>query len=491
MRTGGGPAPLWLDGPLVRERNEAYEITPLLRLRVDDRAFADGSRRTRLTFENHETYAPGGRAHAYAVTVRDADGSVWSSGPVAHYRHAGWSVVLPGGAAPYTVQHDAAALIASGAFPPLDLALPVAAETLDAVPPRAPRPGERTLLTAYMPTSGGRAEIGLVTGWTARWLKTQDPRARAAMVRAAEEGLTLPWHFEDGGSVLTGGDRPRFWADPRGAGSAFDAFPKEAWSKAPGGWTVDLAHKPSLAFPAYMATGERVFARALAHEAAYAATGVWPDLRGRTGDLVVHQPEVRAAAWSLRALGEAAWGLPDGDPHKARAAASLARNLAALEKRLAEPGEPVDHWAGALLGRGDTVAPWQQDFVLLVLAQEARRGTDGAAGAVRAMVPWLQTRMRGGLAYASAPRIAVRAEGAALSAARSLAVTDAPDPNAEGADGYLGVLIAALSAAAEVTDDPGLAEAARAARARAPRLTEPDNRVGLVHAPQMDWREAD
>ena len=483
-RLGEGWAPLWLAGPLVRERSEVHQVTPLLRLRAETRTDGAGGARVRLTIENHETYAPGARDHAYEVTVRNEEGeAVWASGPVRHYRHAGWTAVLPGGEPSYAVQHDPRALIASGAFPPLDLSVPVAADAIVPTPARSPRPGERALLTAYMPTSGGREEIGIVTGWTARWLKTQDPRARAAMLRAAAEGLTLPWHFEDGGRLLTGAARPRFWADPRGAGETFDAFPEEAWSDAPGGWTVDLPHKPSLAFPAYMATGEAVFARALAHEAAFAVTGVWPDLRGPSGQIVTRQLETRGAAWSLRTIADAAWGLPDEDPAKSVFAETLSRNIRALEAQVTAGGD----LRGALLQDGDEVAPWQQDFLVMVLAQEARRGTPNAAAALRAMTPWLRTRMAGGVAYASAARIVVREGGALTSAARSLALTDAPEVNRDGADGYLGVLIAALSAAYDATGDEALLSAAREAGRQGARLRDPANRVGLVHEPQMGW----
>ena len=479
----------WLDGPLATERTEAYALTPLLRLRADVRTYASGDRRVRLTFENHETYLPGPRDLAYAVTVARGDAVVWRSPQIRHYRHAGWTVALPEGRASHVVRHDPSALIASGAFLPFDLSVPVRAGAIGDASPSPVLPGDHASLVPYMPTTGGRPEIGPVTGWTAAWLKTQHPAARAAMIRAAEVGITAPWHFEEAGRVVTPATRPGFWADARGADGGPDGFPAEAWSEAPGGWTVDTAHKPDLAFPAYLATAEPAFARALAHEAAYAATGIWPALRGPKGDILLDLYQTRETAWSLRTIGNAAWALPDDDPLKAVFEKILIRNLTALPDYTYDAGPAK----GVLPRYGDdsTVAPWQQDFLAMTLAQEALRGTPGAHAALRDMAPYLSGRVLeagGGVRFAAASDHVVAANRRpALSWAEIVSASPPGEPYLGAADGYHSVLLAALSAAHAATGEPSLALAARelAGARGAEGLRDPANRNGLAASPQM------
>ena len=479
----------WLSGPLLTERTESYRLTPLLRLRADVRAYAAGPERVRLTLENHEAYLPGPRDLAYAVTAMRGDEAVWRSPQVRHHRHAGWTVVLPGARASHVVQHDPEALIASGAFLPFDLSVPVRAEAVPEVFGGPVLPGQHAFLTPYMPQTGGRAEIGPVTAWTAAWLKSQHPGALAAVIRAAEVGITVPWHFEEDGAVVTPARRAGFWADARGADGGPDGFPPEAWSEAPGGWTPDLAHKPDLAFPAYLATAEPAFARALAHEAAYAVTGAWPQLRGPGGDILLDLYQTRETAWSLRTIGNAAWALPDDDPLKAELARALARNLAALPEHTYAVGPA----AGVLPRYADetTVAPWQQDFLVMTLAQEALRGSQDAASAVRRVTPYLSGRVLdagAGVGFAAASdHVVARGRVPARSWAEIVGASPPGEPYLGSADGYHAVLLAALSAAHAATGEARLALAAQrlVREPGAEGLAAPDARYGLATSPQM------
>ena len=486
-------AGVWLEGPLATERTERYALTPLLFLRADRRVHADGTVRTRLTVENHETYKPGPRQHRYVLSVARGGETLYASPSVDHYRHASFSVVV-GGGADYAVQHDPRAWIETGAFAPLDLSVPVARAAVAGAPDGPVLPGDHGPLIPYMPTTGGRSEVGPMTAWAARWLKSQDPDARAEMLHVAEIGLTVPWHFSEGGQPLTPARRPRFWADPRGSGAGFDAFPEGVWTKAPGGWTVDLAHKPGLAYPAYLATGEAVFARALAHEAAYAITGIWPDLRGAAGTEVFRELQVRSRAWSLRTVANAAWGLPDGDPLKAEFAAILRANLAAM-RDLYVTGGAMDA-AGQLEGYLDTdddaYPAWMQDFMVIVLAQEARRGSGDAGALLSWMRPWMTGRVLAtnqGSAFASADRIVTGRGGVPFTrwGEAVTATTLQPGQDRDGAHSYFSVLLGALAADAAAGGETAEAYGALTSEG-GPALTDPQNRLGAAWQPQFAVR---
>lgn len=56
-------------------------------------------------------------------------------------------------------------------------------------------PFARRGLTQYMPTSGGRPEIGPATLWQAAWLVSGDPRAAAHALGQAEAAGAVPWHY--------------------------------------------------------------------------------------------------------------------------------------------------------------------------------------------------------------------------------------------------------------------------------------------------------
>jgi hypothetical protein len=491
---------VWLDGPFAREVTVCAMAGPLLGVTADMRRYGDGSERTRLTFENHKVYADARRDLGYRVTVSRGDETLLTETIGLHYRNAGWTVVLGARPAHHVVQ-DPELLMAAHAVPPLrrDLALPARATLVEPV-----RPGDHAPLVPYMPTGGGRPDIGVMTGWGAAWALTQAPAAQATMMRAAEIGITIPWHFEDDGTGLPvrTDERPGFWADARGSQesvSGADRFPVTLFDGRDGGWTVDIAHRPSLAYPAYLATGEAVFARELAHEAAFAISGIWPDLRGE-GTLVIDTLQLREMAWSLRSVGNAAWLLPDDHPLKGYFETALDANLRALAarhlSRTVRREAAVPGFFRQDSGRdAKAIAPWQNDFATIVLAQEALRGSPVAAELVRWTTNYVAGRV---LAAPSDPdffagfRHVVRDAGGTPLDGWAAIRTASADPDAEApnpgtGDGGIGLLRASLAAIIASTGDD------RAQRAleivdtvpQIDRLTDPDNPHGYAGHPQF------
>lgn len=494
----------WLTGSLAVERSGVQSFGPLLNVRADARAHADGSGRVRITFENHKTFSTLPRDLAYSVSITRDGIPVLDETIGNHYRNSSWTVVFDTKSAPaFDVIHDPASFIQDAALPPLDLGQVVNRDSLSKERGQV-RPGIHAPLTPYQPTTGGRHEIGPMTGWAASWAITQDPDAKAAMLRVAEIGLTIPWHFADDktGLPVRADMRKRFWADARGAQDNFapDQFPETLFSGNKGGWTIDIAHKPSLSFPAYLATGEAIYARALGFEASFAVTGVWPDLR-QDGTIVVRGLQLRSAAWGMRTIGNAAWILPDNDPLKSYFQSVLTANIRDLRSRYLVRGEmdgagETEGYLAFGTRRGEVaIPPWQNDFMAIVLAQETLRGTPGARDLVGWMTPFVAGRVLApgstvDLA-AGAHQIVMSPDGRRLSRWQDVfaATNNEPaEPVYTGsAEGGYGILRSALGAISRATNDPTAAAALAELRTAqdADKLTAPNNQLGLAWNPQF------
>lgn len=480
----------WLAGPIVREKLAAAPVGKLLTLRLSGRQYGNGQARLRLSFENHASFSKLPRDLAYRVRLVRGDDVLFEEAIPLHYRNAGWTAVVPLGFTPAAARvPDPVRLAASGAFPPLDRRQTLLREK-EKGPDGDVRPGDHEPVTQYMPMTGGRDDIGPVTHWAAAWALRGEPEDRAMMLRAADIGLTVPWHFGDDetGLPARADKRPDFWAEERGVFRGRNGLPAVLFEGETGGWETDLAHKPSLAYPAYLATGEAVYARALAHEAAYGVTGGWPALRGEDGLLVTSYPQLRAIAWSLRDIGDAAFLLPDDDPMKDYFIKVRDRNISELYRRYVVDGAFRE--AGALEGYFQSdpndptieIAPWQNDFIVMVLAREVVRGSPRAREVLNWAVNFTTGRvlniddpsLYAGLVMKVGTLDGDRARVWADAAAATRAAYDDPGYYPGDAGGGVAMLRAALSAVLYATDDP------RAAAA----LTKLRRDVG---AEKMDW----
>ncbi len=390
---------LWLDGPLVRAFRIAVEAAPHLQLRADIAVYRDGDIRTSLAFANDKTFAPGSRDLEYSVAV-GSEGAPAFAAAVAHHRSSVWRRIFwTGKSPPLDVAHDYAALVLSGAVPPLDASLgiktAVVAENLaalEAAPPLAPR-----LVAQYFPQGGGRADLGLTPQWTANYLVTQDPRAKRVMLANAEAAGAAPWHFRDDatGAPVRIDQRPKFWADERGLAASYapDNPHPDVFASGDGGWTVDHAHKPDLSYVPYLVTGDRHHADLLAMQAAYAVFGRWPDLR-EGGVKAIDVGQVRGTAWSLRDLSNAAYALPDDDPLKGYFQATLAGNLRQMADKYARnrerraAGQAEGYIDEEVYGAPERISPWQNDFVTFALAHVARQHSGAPREDARALLAW-------------------------------------------------------------------------------------------------------
>ncbi len=404
---------IWQAGPLARQVRVEAPVPAAaagrvasLRLVADLALRADGSLWADIWLRNDIAMRPDGGTATYTARLHHDGQEVLRFDDIRQFQYTGLGRTvhrLRGGAAPASplVHPDIAYLADSGAVARYDVANGVDESLLARLATQMAAPawdtpfGNRGVMQ-YMPTTGGRFDIGPATGWQAAWLISGDARAAAFATGQAEAAGAVPWHFWDpgGGASGTGGwldtrRWPGFWSDPR-AGSP----PRSLAQPIPTttGWSTDHAHQPTLAFVPFLLTGRRAFLDELQAAASFAVVGTYPDGRNpepRLGDvIVVNGGQVRSEAWTLRELDGAGWISPEDDantPFLRQAAASNWSWLhGQLQRWTALQGQAHGQVPGAN-GDPTTMAPWQQDYFASIAAAGTARGNADA----RAVLAWM------------------------------------------------------------------------------------------------------
>lgn len=433
-----GGARVWQRGPLAVQARVSAPVPPgavggpsSARLVADVAIRADGALWADVWLRNDIAMRAGGGPITCRLRLRLDGREALDSGPLRQVQYTGWGRLVGsqgGGPAPVPafVRHDAAYLADTGAVARYDLTTGVdeAALASMAAMIRAPEwqvPFSPRGITQHMGTTGNRGDIGPATLFQAAWLATGDLRAAVFAVGQAEADGAIPWHFWDptGGADRRGGwldtDRwPAFWVDPRAGGP-----PRGLAQPIPGdtGWQPDTAHQPELSFVPYLLTGRRALLDGLLSQGVWGIIAHWfavrtesagaPGVRDRN---VVHLNQVRAAAWSLRTLDNAAWIAPDDDANAPYLRAASAGNWAWLRAQApawtARQGE-AHGWIPGEYGVAGAMPPWQQDYFASTASAAARRGNADA----RAFMAWSGNFLAG--RFLSAAKGFPRNDGAA------------------------------------------------------------------------------
>ncbi|MBY0336537.1 MAG: hypothetical protein K2X11_07980, partial [Acetobacteraceae bacterium] len=400
----------WQGGPLARQWRVTAEVPPeivgvtSLRLVADVAFRSDGSLWVEVWLRNDAAQREGGGEARYALRLLLDGREALRADVPRHHLYQGWGrLVSTGGAAPH-LRFDAGYLGESAAVPRYDVTVGVEEEVLARMAAQqaeaawAEPLGPRGLQTR-MGTTGARFDIGPLTGWQAAWLTSGDRRAARHAMGQAEAAGSIPWHLWDAaqGEWLSLERYPGFWSDARGGrpprGLLHPLPEREA------GWQIDTPHQPAAAFLPYLLSGRRALLDEVIAQAAFNLASTWPAARtpsGREGLLVIRNRQVRGAAWSARALDDAAWAVPPADPN----AAYLRR---AAERQWSWARGQIPAWTGmqgeahgwlppSELGAGGVeLAPWQQDYFAAVVALAAQRGNADA----RAVLGWMENFLVG------------------------------------------------------------------------------------------------
>jgi len=177
-------------------------------------------------------------------------------------------------------------------------------------------PLEEGIITAYMPTTGGRGDIGPLPSWTVDYLLTMDKRAYDVTMGSGDLAGSFAAHFRNPRTdrPATSEEFPKLTTH-----SNFVGKPGNLELPDTGGFKSKLvpqrAHEPSLAFIPYVVTGDRYYLEELQFWSQWNAWGTDPSNRGFQKGLYSWD-EIRGQGWSLRTLAQAAYITPENDPLK-------------------------------------------------------------------------------------------------------------------------------------------------------------------------------
>lgn len=435
----------WLHGPLATQARIDVPVSGgtngALHLTADVTAYANGSFAADVQFNNDLTTIvpyPGTinpqaalPALQYTATVNFQTMAPVSK-TVNQVQYTGWHIVLNTGGAPMltaasstgsaiNVQHDLAYLEHSGAILPYDRTTGVAN-----VPTQYGTafysianimagtgfgtPLAKNGLTLFMGQTGGRPDIGYTTMWNTTWLMTQDARAAIVGLAQGDTGGAVPWNYKlANGHWLTPGDWPNILIGANGGplhytdGIANVAFTNTSNSTA---WFPETAHMPNLAYVPYIMTGQRWYLDRLNAQAAFSEislspfknspyqaagryagqllTATMPSLAGTADIVITPGNQMRASAWSMREIQEAAWIGKPGSFEQGFFEQAVLHNwnyfLAVKPALTAKQGEATG-WLPATYGQSSIPviqAPFEQDYFTGIAVLGAQMGYSGA-----------------------------------------------------------------------------------------------------------------
>jgi Flp pilus assembly pilin Flp len=353
---------------------------PQLTARLHTRFLNAGQRvRTDLVIENNWTYEPNPGNVTYSLTVTQGGQTILQQAPFTHNHHARWHKVLWSGAEPQVfVRHDMRYFLDSRATWNYDLSLAIPESVLAAEAVNLAKadttPMGAAFITPYFPTTGGRSDIGPLPRWTALFLVTQDPRARASMLANADAAAGIPIHYRDlPTDQPVSLDKHPDLAMSIGSSTTVDALPIVINGATI--WSPEAAHQASFSYIPYMVSGDTFYLDETQFWANWNMGRVNPSYRGRNNGLIFEN-EMRGQAWSLRSIGEATFALPDNHPMKGYFKTKLNTNLAWYVARYPRDSTNTVSPLG-MMEKNDAVgqtAPWQNDFMALVVGQLAEAG---------------------------------------------------------------------------------------------------------------------
>jgi hypothetical protein len=144
-------------------------------------------------------------------------------------------------------------------------------------------------------------------------------------------------------------------------------------------WSTDAAHQASFAYIPYLVSGDSFYLDEIQFWANWNMGRQNPGYRSRNLGLI-NSDEMRAQAWSLRSLGESARALPDSHVMKEYFKTKLSNNLAWYVTRY--PRNTTDTVSPlGMMEKNDAIgqtAPWQNDFMSLVVGQLSEAGDQQA-----------------------------------------------------------------------------------------------------------------
>ncbi len=376
-RLKNGNPKLWLKGSEVTEwivggaiKNSSGQIHPHLAVYFHVRAYT-GIKRVRVdvVVENGWTFEENQKDFTYDLDVRVGADIVYSKQGLRHYSHARWHKQFWWGGKPEVyVKHDTIYLQESKAVPNYSDLIPT--ETyLDSLRDHT-EPMDNGDHTDYMGATGAQDAIGPLPRWDATYIVSGDRRAYNSMIANSDGAGAYPSHYRDKrtGLPVSIHDHPNEYT--------VLTLPKVS-SENP--YSADKAHQPSMAFVAYLVTGDYYYLEELQFWATWNFISTNASYRlGEKGVFNQQGMQVRGIAWSLRTLGQAAYITPDDDPLKSLFIENLQHNIdynnaLYVDNPAANRLGMVQNYDGLRLA-----APWMDDFFTFAYGYLVDLGFDEA-----------------------------------------------------------------------------------------------------------------
>ena len=424
----------WLSGALVNEwlvqaplKNASGVAHPHLMAQFAIRAYAgQNSARVDVTVENGWAYEASPQNFTYDAQVLVGGQSVYSQAALTHYHHARWrKVYWWGKAQPLNVRHNTSYLIASKALPNYDQSLAIKESTLAAWKTQwntsKTGPMQVGVATAYMGTTGARNDIGMMPSWNTLYLLTMDQRMKDVALGMSEAAGTWPAHYRDKntGRPVTLASYP-YMSIISSSGDTINPATKksEAFPACPDSvcampLAADTAHQPAFSYLPYLVTGDYYHLEELQFWANFSSFRSNPGFR-EAGKGILLDEQVRALAWCLRTIAEAAYITPDNDPQKANFTAIVNNNIAwydALYTNNASANKlgVVTNGYAVVYDEYTGLAPWQDDFLTAVLGHVVELGFTNAKPFLAWKTKFVVDRMTGnGFCSIQAPQYSMK-----------------------------------------------------------------------------------
>ena len=417
----GGNITTWLTGANASEWHVSAPLTtssgqvhPHLTARFAIRWYQAAKKaRVDVAVENNWAYEASPRNYTYDAELMVGGKSVYAKPNLTHFHRARWrKLAWWGGETPeVNVKHNTAYLISSRAVPNYDQTLSISEATLKGF--KGDWTGAKTepmavgAAVAYMPTTGGRPDIGLLPGWTVSYLLSMDKRARDVTLGTADLSGSWPTHYRDKntGYPISLVDYPYLTAVTRKsdtlnpATNRYEAFPECAAAdlcNTP--YDPDTSHQPNLAYLPYLVTGDYYYLEELQFWGMWSAFASHPEYRKHDKALVMSD-QVRGQAWTLRTLVQAAYITPDAHPLKSHFAKFVDDNLNWFNATYATNtqtsnamGVLTNGYALSYYGSSG-IAPWQDDFFTSVIGHALELGFTKAEPLLRFKIKFPIDRM--------------------------------------------------------------------------------------------------
>ncbi|MFO7898462.1 MAG: hypothetical protein R6V58_05320 [Planctomycetota bacterium] len=298
------------------------------------------------------------------------------------------------------VRYDVAYLNRTGLLPRYDTSLTVPEAALAKLAGRWKKARTEILqngfILPYFPTTGGRADIGPLPRWTARYLVSQDPRALEVVLGLGDLSGSCPVHFREAKTDFppTLDDHPTYSLNRRGTRERIK--PRDTtdtpWVMKPGShFHVDGAHQPSLAYVPYLVTGDYYYLEEMWFWANYNMIRIHYQYRDQAAGLLIPN-QTRGEAWTLRNLLHPAALSPDGSKAKTYFEAKLRSNLQRYNAfTKSDRATPIGTytmgathaytrgWDPKIRGKYYSMPGWQHNFLAWCMAHVCDHGYDANA----------------------------------------------------------------------------------------------------------------